>query len=140
MKKDELKSGAIVELRNGDKYILLLNTKPTPLGCNNLLISLDNGGYLDFDSEYKKDLTHINSCFTKNKEDYDIMKVCQKDYVGNNFRLHKIVKDIYIRSRNYNYWTWERKEHKKALKMTLKEVCEELGYDVEIVKEEEDED
>ena len=56
MKKSDLKNGAIVELRNGDKYILLFDC------CNgrhrdDLLISLNNGGYLEF-SCYDKSLEY----------------------------------------------------------------------------------
>lgn len=94
MKKSDLRNGTIVELRDGDKYILLFDC------CNeghrdDLLISLNNGGYLYF-SSYDENLKDCDD------EYYDIMKVCQYEYVGDNIRNHII-------SHN-DKWTWIRGE------------------------------
>ena len=109
MKKSDLKNGAIVELRNGDKYILLFNcckygNKET------LFISLNSGGYLEFDN-YDENL---NDCSNKK---FDIMKACQNNYVGNNIRSH-------ILKRNEDDWTWIRGEETV---MTISEIEEKLG-------------
>lgn len=60
MKKSDLENGAIVELRNGDKFILLFNC------CNygdreDLFISLDDGKYVKF-GNYDENL---NDCSDK---------------------------------------------------------------------------
>lgn len=109
MKKSDLKNGAIVETRNGNKYILLFNC------CNrgdreDLFISLNSGGYLNF-SHYNENL---KCCSDK---DFDIMKVCQNDYVGDNIRSH-------ILKRNEDDWTWIREEETV---MTISEIEEKLG-------------
>lgn len=93
MKKNELMNGTIVELRNGDKFILLLNIKNW--FCENCLISLKNGQYLDFD-DYSDDLKDSTD------SEYDIIKICQNDYVGDNFKEHIIVET--------DHWTWVRDE------------------------------
>lgn len=109
MKKSDLKNGAIVETRNGDKFILLFNC------CNDgnkedLFISLEDGRYLKFD-DYDENL---NDCSDK---DYDIMKVCQNKYVGDNIRSH-------ILKQNEDDWTWIREEETV---MTISEIEEKLG-------------
>lgn len=109
MKKSDLENGAIVEIRNGDKYILLFNC------CkygdkDDLFISLNNGGHLNF-SNYNENL---KNCIDK---DYDIMKVCQCYYVGDNIRSH-------ILKQNEDDWTWIREEETV---MTISEIEEKLG-------------
>lgn len=109
MKKSDLKNGAIVEIRNGDKYILLFNCCKYG-NKENLFISLNNGGYLNF-SNYNENL---NDCDGK---DYDIMKVCQNAYVGNNIRSH-------VLKQGEDDWTWVREEETV---MTISEIEEKLG-------------
>ena len=101
MTKNDLKNGSIVELRNGDKFIFLRNIKNDFF--KDCLISLESGCYINFD-DYNNDLKdNIN-------RKYDIVKVCQNDYVGDNFRDHII--------NNTQNWTWIRKENK--LKSNIK--------------------
>lgn len=109
MKKSDLKNGAIVETRNGDKYILLFNC------CNfgdreDLLISLEDGEYLNF-SDYNENLKVCD-----NKK-FDIMKVCQNKYVGGNIRSH-------VLKQGEDDWTWIREEETV---MTISEIEEKLG-------------
>lgn len=108
MKKSDLKSGAIVEIRRGNKYMLLLDTKNRY--CKNCLISLGNGGYLNFD-EYNDDLKD------RDDSEYDIVKICQYDYVGDNICSH-------ILKQAENDWTWNREEETV---MTISEIEEKLG-------------
>lgn len=111
MKKNDLKNGTIVEVRNGNKYILLFD-------CNcyddkdDLLIFLNDGSRLSF-SRYEDDLTHCHH------SDLDIMKVCQNYYVGANIRSH-------ILKQNENDWTWIRDEEKIKY-FTGKVVCIDSG-------------
>lgn len=119
MKKSDLKNGAIVELRNGDKCILLLNTY-----CgdekNDYFISLKNGGYIGFDY-YDENLESKDG-----EKEFDIMKICQEYYVGDNFRNHV----IYDRDK----WTWKRQEE---VVMTISEIEEKLGINGLKIKKEE---
>lgn len=109
MKKSDLRNGTIVELRNGDKYILLFDC------CderhrNDLLISLNNGGCL-YLSSYDESLED------EDDEYFDIMKVCQREYVGDNICSH-------ILKQNEDNWTWIREEETV---MTISEIEEKLG-------------
>lgn len=108
MKKSDLKSGAIVETREGNKYILLLNTKLYD-DEKPILVNLADGCYLYY-LDYNEDLTHGNKLL-------DIMKVCQHEYVGDNIRRH-------ILKQNENDWTWIREEETV---MTISEIEEKLG-------------
>lgn len=119
MRKSDLENGAIVETRNGEKFILLFNC------CNfgdreDLFISLENGEYLNFDGYNKK----LKKCSNKK---FDIMKVCQNDYVGDNIRSH-------ILKQNEDDWTWIREEETV---MTISEIEEKLGISNLKIKKEE---
>lgn len=109
MKKSDLKNGAIVELRNGDKYILLFDC------CDgrdrdDLFISLNGGRFLCL-SYYDESLKDHDD------EYFDIMKVCQCEYVGDNIISH-------ILKQNEDNWTWIREEETV---MTISEIEEKLG-------------
>lgn len=108
MKKSDLKSGAIVETRAGNKYILLLKTKYYG-EIKDLLVNLAEGTNLSY-SDYDDDLT---ASFQSN----DIMKVCQHEYVGDNIRSHILKQDE-------DDWTWIREEETV---MTISEIEEKLG-------------
>lgn len=86
---------------------MLLNTK---LYDNEkpILVNLADGCYLYY-LDYNEDLTHDNKLL-------DIMKVCQHEYVGDNFRAH-IINDT-------DNWTWVREEETI---MTISEIEEKLG-------------
>lgn len=111
MKKSDLRSGDIVKTREGDKYIVLLNTKF--YRSDNLFINLKKGGFLALE-DYDNDLLHnYNS-------DFDIIAVCSKDYAGDNLKKHGLIEGY----TKYDYWTWEREETKKE--NTTKETMEKL--------------
>ena len=118
MKKSNLKNGAIVELRNGDKFILLLNTYYGN-DKEDYFVSLENGGYLNF-NDYDENLE-----IKDGKKEYDIMKICQKYYIGDNFRAH-VINDI-------DEWNWERQEE---VVMTISEIEEKLGINGLKIKKE----
>ena len=109
MKKNDLKNGAIVETRDGDKLILLFACSYYDKSDNSL-ISLTDGTWLSF-AMYNDDLTHCA------ESDFDIMKVAQSEYVGNDIRNH-------VLKRNENDWTWVRG---KETVMTISEIEEKLG-------------
>ena len=116
MKKSDLVNGAIVKLRNGNKYMLLFDTNGYN-GREDLLINVYTGGYIRF-CEYNEDLTSVDK-----DRWHDIVAAFQTNYVGDNFKKHIIT--------NEDTWTWKRKETKE---MTVEEISKELGYDVKVVK------
>lgn len=127
MRKSNLENGTIVELRNGDKYILLFNCCKYG-NKEDLFISLDDGCYLKL-SNYNENL---NDCSDKK---LDIMKVAQSDYVGDDIRNHII---------NHNdEWTWVRdkdedeSDNESETVMTISEIEEKLGISNLKIKKEE---
>lgn len=110
--KESLTNGSIVELRNGDKFIFLINANY--FNHKKLLISLKKGNFIDLDS-YNNDLIHING-----DSKFDIMKICNMYYAGDNIRRHII--------NNIDYWTWEREE--EPVKLTLKDIAKKFDVDV----------
>lgn len=115
MKLSDLKAGKhVIEIRSGEKFLVAENKNGVIFGIclngRNYFSALDSTGYDD-------NLTFLNSY--KNNDIvkiYEIDNSCTFEYLENNLSL-----------------IWERKEVKK---MTVSEICEELGYEVEIVKKE----
>lgn len=105
--KDDLKDGDVVTLRNGCKLVF----------CNGFFEEvLGNEDNTDLDGAFDltDDLRYDSDClYTDEETDNDIMKVERPTQ-------YKIM--------------YERKEEVKE--MTLAQVCEELGYNVKIIKEE----
>ena len=102
----ELKEGMIIECRNGHRYLLRK--------VDDNLIGSNNTGYIGID--YDKDLNENKYC----QEDFDIMKI----YESKAYVLEDLFDD------NYLECIWERKEPKK---MTLAQISEALGYEVEVI-------
>ena len=107
--KMELKEGMIIECRNGERYLLRT-------ACGELVASSNNEYMsLDYDEELNE-----NKYFNK---DFDVMKI----YTSNALILNNLFND------NYLECIWERKEPKK---MTLAQISEALGYEVEVIDNE----
>ena len=102
----ELKEGMIIECRNGDKYLLRK--------FDDDLIGSNNTKYIYID--YDEDLNENKYC----QEDFDIMKI----YESNACVLGNLFNNDYLEC------IWERKEPKK---MTLAQISEALGYEVEVI-------
>ena len=102
----ELKEGMIIECRNGHRY-LLRKVDDNLIGSNNTKYI-----YIDYD----KDLNENKYC----QEDFDIMKI----YESNACVLGNLFNNDYLEC------IWERKEPKK---MTLAQISEALGYEVEVI-------
>ena len=120
-KKSDLKSGDIVELRNGDRYILIKNARHNQYDTpTDIFMSINKFSSMPL-SWYSDSLLNSNG-----DKSYDIMKISDSFYIPNIFRTHPsgtlVVPD----------WAWEREETEE---MTLEEVCKELGRDIKIVKE-----
>ena len=98
MKKQDLNNGDIVQLRNGEKYIVLKNAKIFNT-FDDILIGLETGLNCPL-NEYDDDLYIKPRGFSK----LDIVKVCSDEYVGDNIRKHIID--------NLDLWTWRREDDK----------------------------
>lgn len=113
MKLSDLRAGKhVIEIRSGEKCLVAENKNGffgICLNGRNYFSALDSTMYDDnlaFLNSYKNnDIVKI----------YEIDNSCAFEYLENNLTL-----------------IWERKEVKK---MTVSEIAEELGYEVEIVKE-----
>ena len=115
MKKSDLKTGMVVELRNGDKYLVMLNPD-----CEGRELIRFNGGYMSLNA-YDNELM-----LKKLNENFDIVKVYSAEgsicwLLGDK----ELVKFKPI---------WEREGIAKE--MTVKEVEKELGYKIKIVSDE----
>ena len=111
--KMELKEGMIIECRNGDRY-LLRNVR------GDLILSA-NQGWAEY--VYDNNFIDIGEDAKAFNGDYDIMKIYEsKAYV---------LEDLF--DNNYLDCIWERKEPKK---MTLAQISEALGYEVEVIDNE----
>ena len=122
MKLKDLKTGMRIILRDGSEAVVLKDviTPHKSEGKQDMYVYID-GGWMS-SSRYNDDLTIKG----ENKE-FDIVKV----YAQNNGEYI----DASVLDKNalkYMDKIWERKE---KIKMTVSEICEELGYDIEIVKE-----
>ena len=102
----ELKEGMIIECRNGHRYLLRK--------FDDDLIGSNNTKYIYID--YDEDLNENKYC----QEDFDIMKI----YESNACVLGNLFNNDYLEC------IWERKEPKK---MTLAQISEALGYEVEVI-------
>lgn len=111
--KMELKEGMIVECRNGDRYLLRKVEDKLLLSSDTDWLNYIYDNNFIYNSEYAKEFNG----------DFDIMKIYEsKARVLENLFVDKHLTCI-----------WERKEPKK---MTLAQISEALGYEVEIIDNE----
>lgn len=108
--KMELKEGMIVECRNGYRYLLRR--------VDGELIASSNDAYMSLN--YDKELNE-NKYFD---EDCDVMKV----YTSKALMLDNLFNNKYLTC------IWERRKEPK--KMTLAQISEALGYEVEVIDNE----
>jgi len=103
MKKDRLKTGMQVELRENYRMMVLLNT---PSYYNNTLVDMDDESVLNL-ADYNDDLTH------RKNSDYDIIKIYSPTKSGRWQYLSKL---------SGEYVVWERGEGLKQYHLFLEEV------------------
>lgn len=121
MKKSDLKTGMVVETRNGEKYLVMYS----PDFGKRVFISFD-GGFLDL-KDYLEDLTFRQPKYIRkfNSHDFDIVKI---------YTLGETLFDILYDKNRLQYKTiWQREEIKE---MTIDEIEKELGYRIKIVGDE----
>lgn len=120
MKKENLRNGDICILRNEGVYVYI---KDEITDLYDLLYI--EGGYMPT-KNYNSDLTIKN-----NEKEWDIVKVYRPKYIQ---KLFELIRQKDIDFENYD-WELIFEREKKVKKMTVAQICEELGYDVEIIKE-----
>ena len=118
-RKAILSNGCIVQLRDGSKYLLLKDVYNSDVRYyEDLLINLNFDSYLPL-SNYNENLK--DKCGDTRD---DIIKICDMNFVGDNFKKHIINKE--------DYWTAERDENKEE---GLKEIMEEIRIKTEELNE-----
>lgn len=111
MRKSDLKPGYVVMTRDGHLRMLV------PLD-DRLVFARDCGLYVSYEG-FNDNLEYTGVV----KRDFDIMAV---------YGHATCIYDVHSVSTDSRKLLWERAEPKK---MTVAEICKELGYDVEIVKD-----
>lgn len=121
MELKDLKTGMRIILRNKGEYIVLKNViTPYNDGKEDMYINIE-GGWMS-SNNYKNDLTERS-----NDKEFDIMEVYAQN--NGNYLDGAVLKRDELRNMDL---IWKREEKRK---MTVSEICAELGYDIEIVKE-----
>ena len=120
MRKEDLKSGMIVTMRDGRKALVVMNDY-----SENILDIVRDGTFMPF-SDYRSDLT----CIEQNST-YGIEKI---EVVTNNsvvaFRTNQIKNTMY--NQVVLKTIWERPEEKTDI--TIEAIEAKLGYSIKIVK------
>jgi hypothetical protein len=118
MTKQDLRTGMLVTVRCGEKYMVFLDSLSYFASRKNALVDLTGTGWLNLD-DYENDLTIKNG-----QNQWDIVKVSTPKFPTDVMRYA---------DENRNFTTrWEREEPKE---LTVSEIEKLLGYPVKIVKE-----
>lgn len=123
MKKSDLQNGQVVELRDGNLLLVQLDLvhrkddEPT-----DKLISLSDGRFMEL-YNFGEDMLCKYSHNKYDKYDkYDVLAVYELDYIGDIFRGEIEKSELNL--------IWERVP---AVKLTVKEIEERLGFKVEVI-------
>lgn len=114
--KSDLKAGMWVETRNGNKYLILTDVNTMYYGQQKL-VGINNYGFV-ICSEFNNDLTY------KDNLDYDIMKVWGSVVNSNTYNFVDLQSDL----------IWERKEVPIKTKLTLEQLAEKSGYNIDEIE------
>ena len=112
--KGLLDGGYLVQYRNGAYRMVMFETE-----YGDILVSNEKNTFASLD-EYYGNLEHFND------SQYDIVKIYSPK---NKYRYGSwdVEKDYDL------FWDWNEDELNAPRKMTIQQICDELGYDVEIV-------
>lgn len=120
MCKDDLRSGMIVTCRNGNQYLVMINTCESISASRRVGVNRVGTGCITFDTlDYNNDLTDLIN------HDWDVMSVDRFSYLSEIVKWFKFETEPTIN-------IWKRSEKKKYTYDQLKEI---LGEEFEIVKE-----
>lgn len=115
--KSDLKAGMWVEIRNGSQYLVLTDVDSLYDGPQKLAF-INNERYLFGNSNYNDDLTR------NNYNNFDIMKV----YSG------VVDSSTYRGISSKSKLIWERKEVPVKTKLTLEQLAEKAGYNIDEIE------
>lgn len=113
MELRDLKTGMVVEMRSGNKYLVV----------NDYFIA--DTGHMTF-KKYNEDMTCKSGYI-----DFDIIKVWTQKEMTN---LNAMLTTSWLSEDRFGHLIWDR-EKGDYVDMTLEEVCKALGKNVRIVKE-----
>ena len=126
MKKSDLKTGMIVETRNGQEYVVFLDIcKPQYIlknyseKCRSVLVNSKDREWINFDN-YNEDM-----CLDDNNDSFDIMKV----YIPN----HPYSFMDTSHEKELRKLIWNREQTKSEKEFTMKELENHFGCKVKIV-------
>lgn len=126
MKKSDIKVGMHVITNNGEEYVILKDIYATSQTekAYTVMVDINGDGWMNFD-EYTDDLR-----FDENLDGYDIKAVfVPKFYCGT-------LDSVNYGYADYNSYRFEKLwERPIAKKMTKADIEKELGYEIEIIKE-----
>lgn len=124
MKKSDLKTGMVLELMNGTKAVVYMNTV-----AGNVIIYVrdeHDNSQDDFDKVYDNDLNYIGA--SSNKSQYHVAKVLIHPSTPVAYLLKPSKFSELVRDATATLATLQVEE------LTLEQVCKELGREVKIVK------
>lgn len=114
--KSDLKAGMWVETRNGSQYLVLTDVNTMYYGQQKL-VGINNCGFV-IGSEFNNDLTY------KDNLDCDIMKVWGSVVNSNTYNFVDLQSDL----------IWERKKASVKTKLTLEQLAEKAGYNIDEIE------
>lgn len=116
MKKSDLKTGMVLETRNGEKYLVMLNPD-----CKDMELINFKGGYMPL-YYYNNELIFTEKPAEKPAREFDVVKVYSAGWT---------IRDLLSDKEHMKFkLIWERNEPKE---MTISEIEKELGYKIKIV-------
>jgi len=120
--KSDLKTGMIVELENGDKYLIVLNCLSTQQTSKDILINTNGWlllkNYKQNLKDYKRNPTFLENEYTD--KSFNIIKVFKSKWNGS------------IMSFSNLELIWERKE--EIPELTMAEAIEKIGFEFKLKK------
>lgn len=106
MKKSDLKTGMLIEARNGTKYIVLKDVETKYYGVQDLLFACENGFMCS--ANYTEDLKAKSG-----DKQFDIVKVYSRAFEAEILKIDGEGREL----------LWQREE---TIEMTLEEACKKL--------------
>ena len=128
--KNILKSGMIVELRNGVKYLVVENYLIGYLG--HMCLTVYNSD-LTYPTDYQRRYTaQINSTITSYCSEYDVMKIWTQKDMSNLASMLEDKTDSWVN--RFGELIYDRdKQNDETVEMTVEEICKLLGKNVIVV-------
>lgn len=125
MKKSDIKTGMLVQTRNGDWHVAMIDTSPAWYGETSFFVDMSDGDYLGI-NDYSDTLLRLD-------KKYDVVKVAATDCPWHVFRVFRNGDEP---EQIYGFKIiWERQEEDPKAKQ-LKELCSKLKDQLKAAEEE----